>query len=297
MEEPTSEFTSDFEDIPFKYESQEASTYVPYTPTSVLNAIQPLQHKPPLILDPKHGAPAPINYTVGSLSVSAMVRFPDYNMEVPLAMCSYIKPKGDSIYNYEMCREVNFENMLRENHNKFMIDLFCEFMQANDCSSSAGKMTAPEQPPDFGKIRLAEIKKFSTDKLGTTEKSITYLAARDIYCGRDYAFSGAFEKANSVCFDEIVAARKATGKVRVRLEGHPPSWWDGISDKDQSGCRVEWCCGIGHTYLTPNVVVVKNERYITADRYGVETNGTICNTSDGPAVEEALTNITSFNQI
>jgi hypothetical protein len=148
-------------------------------------------------------------------------------------------------------------NLERERHNKFIVEILCEFMKANDCGASAGRMTCPAPPPDCAKERLEEIKKLTSDKIGTTRKAISYLAAHELYCERDYEFDAAFDRANDFAFQDTINTRIAAGRgrVRVRLEGWRPAWWDGHSFRDESGHPVKWARGKGHTFLTPEIYV------------------------------------------
>lgn len=246
--------------INFEGENPRPNDYVPFTPPFVQKAIKSVGSIPPLIMS---GGPKEAEYTVSEIPMTARIHLVGtdnpFDLEVPLAMCNYVRPEGDNIYDPEICREADFENIRRERHNRFIVDLFSAFMERNDCGASARRMTAPEAPPDCTAIRLQKIKELSADKYGTAKKAIEFLAARKIYCELDYEFSAAFETANDVSFKEIVSKRAESGRVRVRLEGKPPSWWDGTSLHDSAGNPVRWYRGKGHTFLTPEVTVVMAE--------------------------------------
>lgn len=252
------------EETQFKGEQQNTSIeYVPYTPASVKVLSITSGFSLPL-LPPEVGGPTTKTYSVGTTSIKATLKLSNADgtitTETPLAMCHYVKPSGDSVYDIDVCRETSMANIAREQHNKFIVELLNEFITTNDLGTSAGKLTSPEAPVDFSKLRLTEIKKLFTDKINVPRKAIKFLAEREFYCGRDYEFDDAFEKANQVCFEEICRdrPRKApNGQVRVRLEGCPPSWWDGKSERDSAGHYVSWAMGDGHTFLTPTVVVVR----------------------------------------
>jgi hypothetical protein len=141
-------------------------------------------------------------------------------------------------------------------------------------------MTEPQPPPDFVEERLEKIKELKKDKLGTAQKAIEYLARFEVYCGRDYKFDDAFDKASDKCYEETIRERVEKGRIRVRIEGRRPCWWNGRDPTDESGFRVKWVKGDGHTFLTPDVrvagddiipvldVVPKEERENVAEEEG-----------------------------
>ena len=247
---------------------EQASSYVPYTPAFVKATLAITGGwNPPLLLGSE--GPKETVFEINGVKTRVFLKFTSEDgssiKETPLAMCNYVAPQGDSIYDYDICREATITNSIREMHNTFIIKAINEFMTINDCGSSCGQICLPAAPPDSVKKRLEEIGKLTKDKLGTTRKAIAYLAERDLYCGRDYDFDDAFEKANDVCFTEICLKRSdiavskiASGEgrgLRVTLDGRPPSWWDGCSPRDSAGIRVEWQRGKGHTFLTPELVI------------------------------------------
>ena len=235
--------------------------YVPYTPQSVKLLSITQGFRLPL-LSSESGGPSNASYVADDMPpVSVSIKFVSEDgsasVETPLAMCRYVKPEGEAIYNADVCRDATFTNLTREAHNKYIVKIINEFIRANDLGTSAGKLTCPDPPIDANKARLAAIKAITTDKLGTARKAIKYLAQFEIYCGRDYEFDDAFEKANEECFRQTCIKRAAAGKVRVRLEGSPPTWWDGNSPTDSAGNYVAWAPGTGHTFLTPSVSIVR----------------------------------------
>ncbi|MDR3542373.1 MAG: hypothetical protein P4L69_15640 [Desulfosporosinus sp.] len=251
------------EEVTFKgAEPKSAEEYKPYTPATV-KLLSITQGFSLPLLSAESGGPKSNVYTLDdpSLTVGLTLKVTSEDggsvVETPLAMCKYVKPEGDFIYDAEVCREATFTNLSREAHNAFIIKLLNAFMTPNDVGTSAGKITQPEPPADCNKLRLKAIKELTSDKLNTSRRAIKYLADREIYCGRDYDFDVAFETANDQAFKDTCMARAATGKVRVRLEGCPPSWWDGSSPQDSAGHYVAWKRGEGHTFLTPSARVVQ----------------------------------------
>jgi len=238
--------------------------YKPYVPATVKLLSITQGFSLPLVSSESGGPkPASAVYSIGdgALTVGLALKITDQDggssVETPLAMCKYVKPDGDNVYDAEICREATFTNISREAHNTFVVKLVNAFITSNDLGTSAGKMTCPDPPADCNKMRLEAIKKLTSDKLGTTKRAIKFLAEHEIYCGKDYEFDHAFETANEQSFMDICKKRAETGKVRVRLEGCPPSWWDGHSLQDSAGHYVAWKKGDGHTFLTPSVLVVR----------------------------------------
>ena len=260
------------EEIEFKGEHVDpgAIPYEPYTPQMVKMITQG-GCKPPLCKVGDGLSDSPV-YEVGSMELRAYLRFVSvdgsWDIETPLAMCRYVKPEGDMLFNITACEDATRENARRRLHNKFVVDVMREFMPRFDCGASANRMTEPQAPPDFVLERLDKVKELKKDKLGTTQKAIEYLARFERYCGRDYKFEESFEKASDACFEETVRQRVAKGKIRVRLEGRKPCWWDGTSKEDESGCRVKWERGDGHTFLTPDIRVVRDDSPITPEPEG-----------------------------
>lgn len=254
------------EEIKFKgTEPVPEGAYKPYVPETV-KLLSITQGFSLPLLSPEAGGPKSAKYSIndGMLTLFVDIKLSNEDLSssvtVPLAMCPYVKPEGDSIYNAEICREATFTNITRETHNTFLVKILNAVMQANDLGTSAGKVTCPDPPADANKLRLQAIKELTSDKLGTAKKAIKYLAQYEIYCGRDYEFDESFDKANDVCFKETCKKRASANggkKIRVQLEGCPPSWWDGISEKDSAGHYVAWSKGNGHTFLTPCVNIVR----------------------------------------
>ncbi len=234
--------------------------YVPYKPPMV-KMISASTDKPPLLPQPDRQE----TYAIENMPFEfrAHLLFEDaqegWKTQTPLALCRYLRPTEETKFDVNACSEIAIENAKRERHNRFIIDTLRAFMRRFDCGTSAGLITMPSPPEDPIEARLIAIKRLTTDKLNTTKKAIEYCARYGLYCGKDFEFDKAFEKANDVCFDETIKSRVGDGKrVRVRLEGRHPTWWDGISETDSSGKRVEWKRGVGHTFLTPNVCVVES---------------------------------------
>ena len=254
----------DIEEVQFKGEMApdvEFVPYVPYTP-SMVKMITQGSSKPPLC-KVGDGMSAPVVYDVDGIRMFVHLKLTqeneDWEIETPLAMCRYVKPEGDMLFNIQACEDATVENARRRLHNKFVVGIFREFMPRFDCGASANKITEPQPPPDFVQERLDRIKELKKDKLGSTQKAIEYLAMYEVYCGRDYKFDDAFTAASDRCFEETIKAKQKKGKVRVRIEGRKPCWWDGVSPTDESGCRVRWERGDGHTFLTPDVRVVRDD--------------------------------------
>lgn len=232
--------------------------YKPFTPSSVKTLSITSGYSLPLLLNTE--GPIEAQYTINGKSVTPylLIKTPDGNYETPLSLCKYLKPSGDFIYNASVCSDVTQTNRSKVQHNQCIIEILNKFITSNDISTSAGLLTLPSRPIDYTTLRLEEIKKLYSDKASTFKRAILYLAERGLYCCKDFQYDDAFETANRVCFEEICKERpkKAkNGKIRVVLEGSPPSWWDGVSETDSAGNRVRWACGEGHTFVTPNVIV------------------------------------------
>ena len=252
------------EEMQFKGEATpdgECTPYVAYTP-SMVKMITQGSSKPPLC-KVGDGMGAPIVYDVDGIKMFVHLKLTqeneDWSCETPLAMCRYVKPEGEMLFNIQACEDATVENARRRLHNKFVVDIFREFMPHYDCGASANRMTEPQPPPNFVEERLGKIKELKKDKLGSTQKAIEYLAMYEMYCGRDYKFEEAFDRASDRCFEETIKTKQKVGKVRVRIEGRKPCWWNGVYSTDESGCRVKWIRGDGHTFLTPDVRVVRDD--------------------------------------
>ena len=254
----------EIEEIEFKGEQAKDEQYVPYVPytPSTVKMITQGRSKPSLCKI-GNGMGTPHVYEVENMRMTVVLRITeeheDWEEDTPLAMCRYVRPEGEMLFNPTACEDATRENARREQHNKFVVDIFREFMATYDCGASANRMTLPQAPENFVESRLEKIKELKKDKLGSTQKAIEYLARYEIYCGRDYKFEEAFEKANDVSFDKVVEERRAKGKVRVRIDGRRPCWWNGSDRFDESGCRIKWKRGECHTFLTPDLRVVKDE--------------------------------------
>ena len=251
------------QEIQFKGEQKDpnAIPYIPYTPEMVRMITQG-SCKPPLC-KVGDGLNVPELYNVDGLSfyvgLNLIQENEEWEVDTPLAMCNYVKPEGDMLFNIQACEDATRENARRRRHNKFIVDIFRLFMPRYDCGASANLMTEPQPPPDFVEERMLKISELKKDKLGTAQKAIEYLALYEIYCGRDYKFHEAFDKASDKCFEETIKERQKKGKIRVRIEGRQPTWWNGVDPTDESGCRVKWERGDGHTFLTPDVRVVRDD--------------------------------------
>ena len=245
------------EEIEFKQPKKADVSYVPYVPPMV-KTIEGSSVKPPLC---KLGAgvEVPRVYEVDNFRFFCFLHFVDvteqYDEETPLAMCKYVKPAGEKgIYSMTACRDANVTNARREAHNKFIVDTFRQFMPAYDCGMSGGRMTMPEAPPDFSKQRKEALEKMKKDQLQCAKMAIEYLAAHELYCGKDFAFDKAFEKANDVAYEEAIREYISLGRIRVNnIPGRIASWWDGVSATDELGQRVCWKRDEFHTFATPSV--------------------------------------------
>ena len=252
------------EEVEFNGEKAEHSNYIPYVPYTPSNVKMIMQgsSKPPLC-KVGDGMGAPTIYDINGIRMYVHLKLTeeneDWEIETPLGMCRYVKPEGEMLFNTQACEDATVENARRRLHNKFIVDIFRVFMPRYDCGASANRMTEPQPPPDFVEERQEKIKELKKDKLGCSQKAIEYLAMFEIYCGRDYKFEEAFDKASDKCYEETIKQKQTKGKIRVRIEGRKPCWWDGVSPTDESGCRVRWERGDGHTFLTPDVRVVKDE--------------------------------------
>jgi hypothetical protein len=242
---------------------KKSNGYTPFTPKSVKTLAITSGFSIPFLMN--EDGPKPKNYSIDQQVVTPSLVIKDTNgdgipYEIPLSQCEYIKPSGDFIYNAEVCSDVTQRNMTKVQHNKWVVELLNAFIRANDISTSSGKLTLPAAPADYVSMRTEEIKKLYTDKFNTPKKAIKYLADRGLFCYKDFEYDDAFETANKVCFEEICKERpvKMNGRIRVRLEGAPPSWWDGVSPKDSAGTPVVWARGDGHTFVTPNVIVKRS---------------------------------------
>ena len=250
------------EQVEFKGERPDeglAGSYVPFVPAMV-KMISNSNIRPPLITDGVEATEYEVDKMPFVFVPYLVFREAggEWSVETPLGLCHYVKPDKDSQYNLDVCAEAVTTNAIREQHNKFIVDTLRVFMKRYDCGVSAGVITMPPPPENPIEARLSAIKRLTSDKLDTAKRAIEYCAIYGCYCGRDYEFDKALEKANDVCFDETVKARSGEGKKnRVRLEGRRPSWWDGVSPKDKSGKHVMWKRGEGHTFLTPNVIIAE----------------------------------------
>jgi hypothetical protein len=234
--------------------------YVPFTPDCVKAIEQP--QRPPLLHCEAEGAPAPsaAEFTVNGLTFRVALHFTcrDEDMEIPLAMCAYLKTTDENLFDKEACLKCDLANISRERHNKFLAATFNEFIKGNDVGTSAGKLTAPQPPIDSSAARLDAIRKLTSDKYETAKKAIAYLAPFALYCGRDFEFDGALRAANDKAYEQAINLRieKGKGRVRVNVEGRRPCWWDGVSPRDENGGLVQWEMGDGHTFLTPELRIV-----------------------------------------
>lgn len=253
-----------FEEVPFKGEDDSRKgDYVPFTPPMV-HMITMGARKPPLVPNDDEALGKPHCFEIDGIRLFAFLRLiheeDEWDIQVPLAMCRYVKPEGEMLFNQQSCEDATTENARRALHNKFVVNIFREFMPVYDCGSSANLMTMPQAPESYVYLRREKIKELKKDKLEYTRKAIEYLAQKaNKFCGLDYQWDDAWAKADDACFENTIAERQRSGKVRVRIEGRRPCWWDGKSKRDESGHRVKWVRGESHTFLTPDVRVAADD--------------------------------------
>jgi hypothetical protein len=256
-----------FEEVRFKGEEEKRKrddglvpVYETFTPPMV-KMITMGAKKPPLLPSDDEALGKLQCYEVDGMHFFAFLRLLDadeqWDVQTPLAMCHYVKPEGDMLFSMQACEDATTENARRSVHNKFVVDVFRRFMPVYDCGSSANLMTMPQPPDSYTYLRQEKIKELKKDKLEYTHKAIEYLAQKAAkYCGLDYKWEEAWAKADEACFENTICDRQEKGKVRVRIEGRRPCWWDGKSKRDESGFKVKWARGESHTFLTPDLRVV-----------------------------------------
>ena len=252
------------EEIAFKGgEPSESTPYVPYTPPLVKAIMAAGSSRPPLIEDV---APMLVYY-VNDFGFLADLKITDventWEKTVPLSMIPYVKPVAEKLFDTEACNEATRINALRSKHNKWVIDLLREFVKRNDLGVSAGQITMPPPPEDAAQARANAIRAMTQDKLQLSKRAIEYLASEGLFCGKDYEFDKAFDKANEVSFvNEVLKRINGTEgkKYRVSVGGRPPTWWDGKSERDESGHGVAWSRGPNHTFMTLDLQI-KNSTF------------------------------------
>lgn len=283
-----------FEEVVFKGESEQkkradgtAPVYEPFTPPMV-KMITMGATKPPLLPSSDEAVGMPSCYEVNGLRFFAFMHFIDveerWDVETPLSMCRYVKPEGDMLFNMQACEDATTENARRSLHNKFIVDVFRKFMPLFDCGASANLMTMPQPPESYTFLRDEKIKELKKDRLEYTRKAIEYLAstARK-YCGLDYKWEEAWSTADDAAFEATIKERQEKGRVRVRIEGRRPCWWNGVDRRDESGQRVKWIRGTSHTFLTPDLRVVPDDDVddiVLVENTQVVIAGSDCNTSN-----------------
>jgi hypothetical protein len=254
------------EALEFSKNKSSENTYVPYTPPNVKAIMCNPNAGPPLISSDSEDTFTITTYNLPGfehLNFKADILLEDidggWSIKTPLAMAKYVKPDKENIFNASVCNEASKTNAVREMHNKFIISIFKKFIINYDCGMSGGSITMPPPPEDAEFLRLESIKKLLSDKYSVAKSAIEYCAIYGYYCGKDYKFEDALEKANNVYFEQYIKSFEGGNtRVRVRIAGRPPCWWDGVSDFDDDGNRVKWKTGVGHTFLTPNIQIVEN---------------------------------------
>ena len=250
-----------FEEVAFKgeEESQKENAYVPFTPPMV-KMITMGATRPPLLPADDEAIGKLHCFDVNGIRLFVSLRLMqedgEWDVQTPLAMCRYVKPEGEMLFNQQACEDATTENARRQLHNKFVVDVFRQFMPRYDCGASANLMTMPQPPESYVDMRIEKIKELKKDKLEYTRKAVEYLAQKaNKYCGLDYKWDEAWTKADDASFENTVCDKQEKGKIRVRIEGRKPCWWDGKSKRDESGFKVKWIRGESHTFLTPDVRV------------------------------------------
>jgi hypothetical protein len=220
-----------------------------------------VRQQPPLL---KNVEPGPV-YDMGPERggpVRASIRITSeppggFDITVPLGMVPYKIPKDPKMcFNVTACQNVDSENEVLENHNRYLTSLLSLFVHHNGCGTSAGHVTLPPPPDNMVITRTRRLDALFKDKYSSTMLAVRYLHDQGKVCEEDYRIEDAITFANDCAFEVYVGEKRAKGRFRYRMPGSPPAHWDGdVSHKDSAGRRVVWVRGKYHSFISVDVHV------------------------------------------
>jgi len=152
--------------------------------------------------------------------------------------------------------EADAKNLTLHQHNIYVAAVINEFCKAFKCRTSGCTVTLPELPRDYASERKTAIDRLRANSDALALRAIQYLAGMGRYPVKDYPMSGAVIAADAAAMEVAIAGAQKRGRVRVRSERCPPSWWDGRSSFDSAGNIVGWKRTPAHLFLSPDVVPV-----------------------------------------
>lgn len=239
--------------------------------------------KPPLMPDVA-SAHGPATFDMGrehggSVSASLHLSSPTgawAPIDVPLRMLPYqVLADARELFNATACRRADSVNTSIERHNRYITSMLSLFIAANGCGTSAKHVTSPSPPETLTVSRVKRLQTLRKDKYAITALAVRYLAERQQYCGKDYDIERAVEVADDVAFDETVAKRRESGKIRFRLPGRPYATWSGNPDeRDSVGRKLRWERGSNHSFISTEVQIVQvSEDLIDPGTLGAGTAG------------------------
>ena len=180
-----------------------------------------------------------------------------FDITVPLGMVPYKVPKDPKMcFDVAACQNVDSENEVLENHNRYITSLVSLFVHHNGCGTSAGHVTLPPPPDNMVITRTTRLDALFKDKYSSTMLAVRYLHEHGKLCEEDYRIEDAITFANDCAFEAYVGEKRAKGRFRCRISGSPPAYWDGdVSHRDSAGRSVRWSRGKYHSFISVDVNV------------------------------------------
>jgi hypothetical protein len=189
-----------------------------------------------------------------------------FERRVPLRMLPYKMPKDPAMcFDIRACQATDAENLVLEEHNRYIASLLSLFVHESGCGTSAGHVTLPSPPDNMVLTRVIRLQNVLKDKHAATMLAVRYLYGLGEVCERDYMVEDAVAVADDRAFCRYIDDKRAAGRFRFRMPGSPPASWDGFSaHPDSAGRRVEWVRGPNHSFISPEVNVALLELGIVA---------------------------------
>jgi hypothetical protein len=170
----------------------------------------------------------------------------------PGCLLEFTKPIN--IEDGQECKAVDKENQVRLRHNKAVVRLINEFIGKFGCGTSAGRVTIRENPNSFQqKITVDQLSAQSSIK--HVSDACEYIKEAGLYPVKDYNLCQSMDIARMIAFFKSIPSKiDPKRQWYLRLSGHPPSTWDGISCFDSLKNSVRWGMSNNANYHYPDII-------------------------------------------
>lgn len=141
-------------------------------------------------------------------------------------------------------------------HNIFLSKLVTFAVKEGNGRIDGGEIRTQPCPDSYVTRRAIELERRKNDP-EVIKAAIKYLAeVHCLYLYKDYVYEDAITCANDEAFK--MACPTIPGKYTIKLEGQPPSKWDGVSKTDSKNTPVIWKPAIDHFFDMPRIVAIKS---------------------------------------